>query len=64
MRQDKDRVANLENKLESFTMGMAVEVCVMIKRIHQVRERMRERAGREGEGWRETETKNRETPFW
>ena len=61
MRQDKARVTNLENKLEYFTMGMPVEVCFIIKRIHQVRERV----GREGEEWRETETKkNRETHLW
>ena len=38
-------MTNLENKLEYFTMGMPVEVFFMIKRIHQVRERV----GREGE---------------
>ena len=36
-------------------MGMPVAVCFMI------RKRMGKRAGREGEGWRQT--KNRETPF-
>lgn len=54
-------MTNLENKLEYFTMGMPVEVFLMIKRIHRVRERV----GREGEEGRETKTKkNRETPFW